>query len=141
MRFFGESVSHWGSYGSKQGNPLKSFKNHSQLPNIYFCHHFLLRFLIVSRSTELRFDYIDIFFSKRWDYLRIVSDIDSSTAWNRVIPFKILKIDHNHLMCLFYYYFLLHFLIISRYTEFIFDYIDIFWVIVEVLWGECRPLM
>ena len=31
MRFFVKNVGHWGSYNQKQGNPLRSFKNNSQL--------------------------------------------------------------------------------------------------------------
>ena len=76
-----------------------------------------------------------IFWSKRWCFLGKSSAIEEAAACNSRIPCKILKITHNYQMFLFYYHFLVHFLIISRSTELKFDYIDIFGVRGEVLWG------
>ena len=47
------------------------------------------------------------------------------------------KIIHNHLIFLFRYHFLVHFLIISRSTYLIYDYIESFGVRCEFLWGNC----
>ena len=52
--------------------------------------------------------------------------IEVAMARIREIPCKFQKITHNYLIFLFYYHFLLHFIIISRHTELIFDYIQIF---------------
>ena len=40
----GVSFFHQGNYGLKQGNLLQNFRNHSQLPNIFFNYDFLLTF-------------------------------------------------------------------------------------------------
>ena len=67
--YLGGSVVHWGSYGLEQGNPLKNSKNHSQLPNILFYSRFLVHVLVISRSVELIFDFIEGFWSKIWGSL------------------------------------------------------------------------
>ena len=119
--FLGGSVVHWGSYGLKQGSPLQKSKiTHSYLIFLFYCH-FLLHYLTISRSTELRFDYIDIFYS-----LGTFSYIEASTACNRGILSNFLKITHSYLIFIFYYHSLLQYLIISRSTELRFDYINIF---------------
>ena len=55
VRLFWGSVGHRGRYGLWKGNSLKILKNHSQLLNIYIFNKFLVHFLIISRSTEIRF--------------------------------------------------------------------------------------
>ena len=60
------------------------------------------------------------FWSKKWGSLGKLSSIEAATAWSRGTPCKILKITHNYLIFLFYSYFLVHSLIISRSTELIF---------------------
>ena len=66
--------------------------------------------------------------------------IEAATACNRVIPFKNLKITHNYVIFLFYSHFLVNFLVVSRSTELIFDYIEISGVRDGVLRGKCWPL-
>ena len=57
----GEHVGYWVSYGLKQGHTLQFFLNHPQLPNIIILLSFFVHFIIISSSTELIFDYIEVF--------------------------------------------------------------------------------
>ena len=122
------SVGHRFSNGLKQGNPLHNFTNHSQLPNNFY-------FTIIFGFTFSSYQgpqswYLIIFIglgNKRWVYLG-----GSVVHWVRYgpkqrNPLQNLKITHNYLILLFYYHFWVHFLIISRSTEFIFYYIEFFW--------------
>ena len=105
----------------KRGIPCK-FYNHSQLPNM-----FILLSFFGSLSHYFNVHRVDIWIY--WGFLVIraefiwgkLSDVEAAVDWNRGIPCKFLKITHNYLICLFYYHFLVHFLIISRSTELIFD--------------------
>ena len=73
---FGISVGHWDSYGLKQRNPWKKSKiTYSYL--IFLFITFFVHFIIISRSKELIFDYIEAlkeyelrFFRKNWKPLR-----------------------------------------------------------------------
>ena len=86
---------------------------------------FLVHFIILSRSIELIFYYIE-FLLRREVLWGKVSDIKADTACNRVIPCTILKITHNYLIFLLYDHFLVQFLIVSRSAALIF----------EVFWGK-----
>ena len=98
MRLLGERVIHWGRYIPKQGNPLQSFKNHSQLPNIFILLSFFW-FTFSSFQGSLSWSLIILrFFSKRWGFLWKFSAIEADTAWNRGIHCKILKTTHNYLI-------------------------------------------
>ena len=90
---------------------LKKNKNHSQLPNILFFYHFLLQFLIISKSTELRFDYID-FFGKRWDSLEKASYIESDMYWNRVTSIQ--WSNYTFPVFFFFFSFLMLFVFVSK---------------------------
>ena len=84
-----EAVMAW-----NRGIPWKKLKiTHNYLIFIYF-YHFLLHFLIISSSTELIFDYIEIFWVRGEVFLRKVSAVEADMAWKRGIPLQNFK---NHL--------------------------------------------
>ena len=96
-----KSVGHWGRYGLKKFNPQKCFKNYSQLPNDNILLSFLIHFIIISRYTELIFDYIEVFWNKRWDYFG-----ENVRHWGRYgmkqgNTLQFFKITHNCLISLF----------------------------------------
>ena len=130
----GSSVGLWGNYSLKKGNSLHYFKNHSQLPNAFILSSFFITFLITSISTELIFDSFKVLWSNKWFYLGgSVGYWGRATAWNRGIPFKILRITHNHLIFFILSSFLINFLYISGSAELILDSIKFFW---SKIWGS-----
>ena len=122
-----KSDGHKGRYSLKQGNYLHNLKNHSQLPNILIVLSFF-----GSISHHFKFNRDDIWLYWGYHVLRSkfpwwkFSIIEIVTAQNRAIPCRNLKITHKYLILFFYYHFLVHFLIISRLTELIFDFIEVF---------------
>ena len=125
MFFWGEFV-HWGIYNLQQINPFQSSKiTHNYLIFLFY-HRFWFTFSLFQNSQSRCLIILRLFCSKRWISLREVLAIEATTAWNRGIPCKTLKITHNYLICLFYDHFLVHFLIISISTELISDYIEVY---------------
>ena len=59
-------VDRWGRYGLKRGNPLQNFEITNYYLILLFNHRFLVRFVIISRSTDLVFDNFEFFWGKRW---------------------------------------------------------------------------
>ena len=110
------------------GELLENFKNHSQLPTIYFIILFWFIFSSFQVPQSCYFIHSRFLWINRWVYLEKMSAIKSATTWNRGIPCNILKITYNHLLFIFYNYFLVHFLIISSSIDLIFDSLNIFMV-------------
>ena len=103
-----------------RGIPCKTLKiTHNYLIFLFY-HHYLINFLIISKSKNSTFDSFKFFRSKWWDSL---GGSVSHSVWydlkqrNRL---QIIKITHNYLIYLFYHHFFIYSLIISRSTELIF---------------------
>ena len=61
----GKIVCHWGSYSLKQGNTFQSFKITHNCLILLFNYHFLINYLIISRSTELIHHSFKVLWGKR----------------------------------------------------------------------------
>ena len=117
----------WNRPGLKQGNPLQNFKITHNYLILLFNNYFLAHFLIISISKELIFDYIYIFLEYELRFFAKkclpLCQIFSETV-EYFSDFKC--IIHNYLIVLLYYHFLVHFLVISRSKEFLYDYFEVF---------------
>ena len=106
-------------------------ENHSQLLNGFYYYLSLPHFLIISSSLELIFEYIEIIWLIGEVICRKCRPLRQlwPEPWESLDLFLI---THNYFIFMICYRFLFHFLVITRSTELIFDYIEIIWVRSEV---------
>ena len=95
-RLFGKKFLTLRQLRPERGDYIGKFKNHAQLPYSFIHYHYLVRFLFISRSTELIFDFLEIFLVRGEFIWEKLSALDSDTSWDRRTPYTILKIAHNY---------------------------------------------